>query len=153
MKQLQEAVERDPLFPGNTFEEWFRKWLEENSEGYDEGSSGLAAEIVEHGVNSGYPELTYYSDTTKLYAEHKEGIWEILGQQADDEGTDVLTIISRNFSGGAPYEAGEFENAMVWVAVEILASAIQNEAEEDYSDLDGDLPEEDEDAEKGDEDL
>jgi len=150
MKQLQEAVERDPLFPGNTFEEWFRKWLEENSEGYDEGSSGLAAEIVEHGVDSGYPELTYYSDTTKLYAEHKEGIWEILGQQADDEGTDVLTIISRR---GTINDAGEFENAMVWVAVEILASAIQNEAEEDYSDLDGDIPEGEEAVEGEDEDL
>lgn len=151
MKQLRESVEREPLHPGNTFEEWFRNWLKENSEDYENGPSGLAADIAEHGVGGGYSGLVYYSETTALYAEHKDGIWEIIQEVADDQGTDVLTLLSR--SKTTIEDADSFENTMVWMAVELLAVVIQDEAEEDYSDLDGDIPEGEEAVEGEDEDL
>lgn len=127
-----------PILPANNFETWFREWLEVQSEGY-ESEKEVAAEISQHGIDSGYPDLTYTDDTVALYAKYKADIWEVVESLSDEEMSTVLSNIADRFHID---DVSIFENAMVWTAVELLAQAIADEAEEDFSDLDGDTPEE-----------
>jgi len=103
----------------NKFEQWVRDNLSESV--YD---------IVNHGVNCGFPGITTYHQTGELYAEFKEDIINILADEAEAMGENLLTLLSQGNMADSVSEVHTFENYVVWFAVEIIAHRIYEEQEE-----------------------
>lgn len=114
-------------FDSNSFAQWFETWLLKQGEDDVDEAVITASDIATGGADAGWPDLSYYEDTLKLYAEHKEAIWDIVADYVEDEGITVLGLLQNKWEINT---ADELENNMVWVAVEILASVAVGHAEE-----------------------
>ena len=94
----------------------FKDWM------LDQYSHNELADIANHGCMSGFSGLIYYSETTTLYNEYKDDIWEMVAQDVEDFGykSDIGFIDS--FTGAQNVTgADQFENLLVWYAAEKIA--------------------------------
>lgn len=102
------------IIRAKTFEAWMKRNLDR----------GQLRDLSEHGAQSGWPGLTYYTDTCKLYARFKDEIWEWLLEDAESFGQTVFQLID---SFGGSKDVGschQFENLVVWYAAERVARAV-----------------------------
>jgi len=102
----------------------------------------LAADVANHGADSGFSGFTYYTDTVKFTSKHKASILEYAGELASEIGDgNALSLIS-SFNCLKAYDAMEIAhglyhphsstktdvfNALAWFALEEVARS--------YSDL------------------
>ncbi len=92
-----------------TFAQWMKKNLGEYLE-----------DIASHGADAGYPHITYYTDTIKLYNRFEDEIWTALREDADDFGyKNPLELIAK-FNTSADDDT-TFKNLLVWYMVERTA--------------------------------
>jgi len=78
------------------------------------------ADVARHGADAGWPGFTYYHETARFYARHKEAIWDLLWNDCQVYGSNIPALIgSFNIS-----TATEFENLLVWFALETVARNI-----------------------------
>lgn len=93
----------------------FRKW-------FDANLKESANDIVNHGADGGYPGITYYRDTCKLYDKYQDEIWEWLVDDAEAFGAkNVFEFIAS--WGGARFvgTSDQFKNLVIWYAAEKIA--------------------------------
>lgn len=96
----------------NTFEEWLRETLEPTS----------IEDLAQYGADTGWPGLSYYSDTVELYNEYSEEIWDALADDAEDFGHDHPLELVATFGGAKDvYSATQFKNLLVWYMAERTA--------------------------------
>ena len=99
----------------------FRRWMEVNEKDY-------LSDIVGHGCVSGFPGLTYYTDTQALYRRFSGEIWRIAEQVADCAGYEsVLELLVSCNGADQVTDAVMFENLMVWLAAEEIARRLVEE--------------------------
>jgi len=84
--------------------------------------------IAEYGcVNGACNDLIYYSDTVDFYDNHKEEIWEIVSQFAEELDMTVLSFV--NSEDGSVDSDITFKNKMAWLAVEIICDQVMRSEE------------------------
>lgn len=84
-------------------------------------------DVAEHGADAGWPGFTYYSDTCAFYEAHKEAIWDMLSNDADDQGTSIMALIA-SFGGARDVgSADQLENLLAWYALENVCRAEQDQ--------------------------
>ena len=84
-------------------------------------------DIANHGADAGYPCLTYYTDTVKLYKKYEQEIWELATQEAEGLGRkNAFEMIAdfRYAEGVTDFET--MANLMVWYAAEHYAQELTN---------------------------
>lgn len=92
----------------------FKAWMDANLKDYYQ-------DIASHGCSAGFPWLTYYTDTAKLYSKFKSEIFEMLRDDAKDQGMTVPELIA-SFNGAKDvWNDTTFENLLVWYAAERIA--------------------------------
>jgi len=69
----------------------FNEWFEENLSDY-------AEDIANHGADSGFPHITYYSDTEKVYNQFESEIYEAISDDADSMGFDNVDQMISQFN-------------------------------------------------------
>ena len=80
--------------------------------------------LAEHGAEGGWQGLTYYRETCALYQKHKEEIWEMLFEDAEDFGMTWPAMLD-SFAGSKHVATVHgFENLLVWYAAERTARRI-----------------------------
>lgn len=101
----------------------FKRWLQANLDRNE--LRGLA----EHGADAGWPGLTYYRDTCKLYERFKEEIWDLLVEEAEyGGGYDNPFAFVAVFRGAKDVgTVDQFENLMVWYAAEHYARLLTDD--------------------------
>lgn len=111
----------------------FRHFLEEDFEGSIE-------DLAEHGADAGFPGLSYYSDTIKLYEKYEREIWEALDEDADGMGSkNILDFIGTLSGADNVADEDQFKNLLVWYMAERTARQVVDEREDDgYYDEDED---------------
>ena len=97
----------------------FRQWFNANLKDY-------AYDIASHGANSGFPGITYYRDTCKLYDKFKDEIWEMLIDDARDFGYSNPFELVATFRRSDVNSVTEVENLLVWYAAERVAREISD---------------------------
>ncbi len=105
------------IIRAKTFKAWMLANLDESQ----------IRDIAEHGADSGWPGLTYYNDTCKLYNRFKEEIWEMLLEDAENLGQNVFLMIGGFGGAGAVGSVEQFENLMTWYAAERIAQDVINQ--------------------------
>ena len=80
--------------------------------------------LAEHGADGGWQGLTYYRETCALYQKHKEEIWEMLFEDAEEFGMSWASMIDGWRSAKNVGSVDQFENLMVWYAAERTARRI-----------------------------
>jgi hypothetical protein len=99
----------------------FKQWMKVNLKDYLE-------DIVNHGCSGGFPYLTYYSDTVKLYEHFKEEIWESLCNDAEEYGSEnVYEFIAGFNKDFQPSDYTTMCNQLVWYIAEKSASELLEE--------------------------
>jgi len=96
------------------------EWVCGKLDDYDGQADKVFADLFHGGCESGIVgNLVYYTDTAAFYVKHREAIWELLAEQADDVGQSVLSlVIARQSDIDDP---DVFENTMAWMAFESAA--------------------------------
>ena len=109
--------------------ETFKDWLLEQ----EKNESFSLKEMSQYGCENGFSGLIYYNETTKLYDEYQDDIWETNQDFAEEMGWNSALDL---FAGYSPKRTdyvttnSMFKNSMVWSAAEILARQIIDEREE-----------------------
>lgn len=84
-------------------------------------------DIVKHGCVSGFPNLTYYHETIKFHDDFEEIIWDMLYNDAEDQGCTVMELIAQ-FNGQKDVGSmTQLKNLLAWYAVEQVCYQIVNE--------------------------
>ncbi|MFA6080737.1 MAG: hypothetical protein WC753_04675 [Candidatus Gracilibacteria bacterium] len=100
-----------------------KQWVLENYE-YDE-----VVNINQHGMVAGFAGLTYYSETCAFYDTHKDEIWDMLNEDADDQGVTIMELIA-SFNGQKNVGShDQFKNLLTWYAVERVCNEIISDKE------------------------
>jgi hypothetical protein len=105
------------IIRAKTFKAWMLANLDESQ----------IRDIAQHGADSGWPGLTYYTDTCKLYNRFKEEIWEMLLEDAENLGQNVFEVIASFGGAKSVGSAEQFENLMTWYAAERIAQDLNNQ--------------------------
>jgi hypothetical protein len=85
-------------------------------------------DMLDHGVNGGWEGLTYYKDTTALYAKFKEEIWEHIIEESEMMGCSnpfayLATLPIADWTNNVV----TMENRLVWYMAESMAWRILNQ--------------------------
>jgi len=97
-----------------TFTDWFRENL-----------SDYAHDIAEHGADAGFPFITYYSDTDKVYQQYEEELWAWLAEDADDFGySTVCEFISTFGRADLASDPMSLRCLIVWYGCERIAREV-----------------------------
>ena len=100
------------------FKEWMNKEFEESE----------LKDMVTHGVDGGFSGLTYYSETVKLFEEHKDEIFAKLAETTEEMGYDNIYILLASFNKDhMPWNYDQFANQLAWFMAEETAREILSE--------------------------
>jgi|688.fasta_scaffold492842_2 hypothetical protein len=106
----------------------FKEWFEENLSEY-------AEDIVNHGVDCGFPGVTTYSECVELWEKYGQEIWDYAVEQAEQLGCKNVAEMISSFKRADMLESlDEFYNLMVWYACEEIAREITDRQDEDSLD-------------------
>jgi hypothetical protein len=93
-------------------------------------------DIHENGMVSGFGQLIYYHDTVKFHDEHKDEIWDMLYEEAEQNGMTICELIA-SFNGQKNVGSIEqFKNMLCWFAVENICAALLNYFDEENITID-----------------
>jgi hypothetical protein len=96
----------------------FRQWLKANF------NRSELEDIANHGANSGWSGLIYYTDTSKLYRKFREDIWDTLWDMADAYGDANVWALVAGTNGADVGSADQAECQLVWIVAEHYAREI-----------------------------
>lgn len=103
----------------------FKEWM------LNQFNRDQLSDIIRSGVSAGFVGLTYFRETSNLYGEFHEDIWEMLGDDADDQGVTICELISSFGGAGNVYDDCTFKNLLVWYAAEKVAFDVTELDEQD----------------------
>jgi len=89
---------------------------------YEKQDIGLIKDIAQHGCSGGVSGIIYYSETSAFHDQHQEEIWQMLGDQADDNGLKNGEFLQHVSSD--PGSLTNLKNDLVWWAVEVRAQEL-----------------------------
>jgi hypothetical protein len=88
------------------------------------------SDITKHGMVAGFSGLTYYSETNEFYDTNCDEIWDMLFEDAQDQGLTIVQLIA-SFNGQINVCSNmQFKNLLAWYAVERVCHELVNEKEE-----------------------
>ena len=106
-----------------TVTEWFlMPSIKECLVEYEKQDIGLIKDIAQHGCSGGVSGIIYYSETSAFHDQHQEEIWQMLGDQADDNGLKNGEFLQHVSSD--PGSLTNLKNDLVWWAVEVRAQEL-----------------------------
>lgn len=102
----------------NKFKAWVKKQFDRDE----------LSDIINYGCDGGFNGITYYTETTALYNKFTDEIWDMLGEDAEDQGMTIPELIS-SFNGAKDVCSGVgHNNLLVWYAVERTAREFMPDA-------------------------
>ena len=104
----------------------FKTWFNENLK-------DSAKDISSHGADAGYPHITYYSDTTKLFNKYRKDIIEMLKETSESMGyldtIELLKTFNRQDMLTGYFEELKHDDSskclLVWFACEELSHQLE----------------------------
>jgi len=94
----------------NSLEEW-----------YGENLNEYTHDLATHGAVGGFPGITYYEDTTRIYDAFQSDIWKMLAEDAEGMDQNVPEFIGNMYGAEHADDETHFKNLLVWYAVERIA--------------------------------
>lgn len=115
----------------------FREWMEQQ---YGTDFEVTCRDLVEHGVDGGFSGMIYYTETSKLYEQFEDEIWDALSDDAEEQALDYpLALIGQFSSAQNVGNDVQFRNLLVWYLAERVAWAEVNRQEEERGAFDVDV--------------
>ena len=99
----------------------FKAWMKAN---YNKATIG---DIADYGANGGFPNLTYYHDTCKIYNKFEKEIWEALATDSKEGDTTIPEFIDTLDNDIDIQDPDTFKNLLVWYYAERTAREIVDE--------------------------
>ena len=108
-------------------QEWYKMpSIKECLAEYEKQELGLISDIAKHGCSGGVAGIIYYDETTAFHDQHEEEIWQMIGDQADDNGLKNGEFLQHVTSD--PGSLKNVKNDLVWWAVEVRAQELLEES-------------------------
>lgn len=107
-------------------------WIVRRMDDYESGAEGVLKDLFYGGCVSGMVgELVYYADTAKFYEKHKEDIWALAIEQAEEFGNSNAFDFLKGLNLPAPGDYMQVANNLAWFGFEEAARQIANKLELD----------------------
>lgn len=91
-------------------------------------SKGELEDLASNGADTGWPGLTYTSDTVELFDAYGDEIWEMAVEAAEQYGMKNVAEFIAGFSRADMMGSLDtFKNLMVWFAAEEIAREVAGE--------------------------
>ena len=88
----------------------------------DQFTHNELADICNHGAQCGFGGLIYYSETTELYNQYSDDIWDMLEEDRECSGMKTCLELIASFNGAKDVGSDEqYKNLLVWYAAERIA--------------------------------
>lgn len=113
-----------------TFKEWMLHQFEHNE----------LADLCNHGAQGGFSGLIYYHETTALYNQYHEDIWEMLYDDAESLGIHCLELVATFGGARDVHSDAQYKNLLIWYAAEKIADEVtqgEYQSDDDSNDSDG----------------
>ena len=111
---LEDHLERTPA----RFTDWLNDRLDREQ----------LEDLARYGAAAGWPGLTYYTETGRLYDRHHEEVWDALAEDADDFGYPSIPAYLATFSTARQVtDDATTRNALVWYLAERTAQRLTDE--------------------------
>ena len=81
----------------------------------------LIKDIATHGCSGAVTGIIYYYETTKFHADHEREIWDLLYEDAQQQGEQLVPFIASIPIMKGVGSHAQFVNDLVWWAVEVRA--------------------------------
>jgi hypothetical protein len=98
---------------------------------FNHNLSEYAEDLAIHGAVAGFPGITSYYDTGRLYDQYHDEIWEMLYEDYPSYGYSHILELLATFNGADVTNDAQFKNLLVWHACETYARDYEAEAEEE----------------------
>ena len=96
----------------STFKEWMLNQFTLNE----------LADLCNYGAQGGFSGLIYYSETTALYDQYQDDIWEMLEEDRVQYGYQSCSELIASFNGAKDVSSDyQYKNLLVWYATEKIA--------------------------------
>lgn len=113
----------------------FRDWMKRQ---YGADFETRCQDLVEHGASAGFSGMIYYSETTALYEEFEDEIWDALSDDAAEMGIESPMKLIVQFHGADLVNSdAQFRNLLVWYLAERVAREVTDQQEADREWIDG----------------
>ena len=97
----------------------FRQWV------LDQFNWNQIQDMAEHGVHSGLPGLSGLAQTTQLYEQFEDEVWEMLEDISEENGfDDVITYLNAMNAEGMITTPGQFKQLCVWLVAQEYAAGV-----------------------------
>ena len=101
----------DHLHPA-TFTDWLEDRLDRQQ----------LRDLAQYGAGVGWPGLTYYTETSRLYQRYHEEVWEALAEDADALGCASIPAYVATFATAPQIvDDATFRNTLIWYLAERAA--------------------------------
>lgn len=87
-------------------------------------------QVAKTGCQGGVGSLIYYTETNSIYEQHKDEIWAIAEQMADDMGVTTIELVASFSNSNVINCSNTFNQVLVWFAVETICQQVKIEKEE-----------------------
>jgi len=105
---------------------------EEHASGYDSGMQGFMSDLRRGGCVSGIiGALCYYSDTNKFHDDFESDIWDLLSENAEEQGMTIPEFIASLNGADNVGSIEQHKNLLAWFAFEETAFRLFDKDEED----------------------
>jgi len=105
------------------------KWLCDKADDYDGDPCGPMRDLFQDGCASGtVGGLCYYKGTCAFYAKHKEDIWTLAMDRAEDQGISVFEFLAQ-CNHQSLGDVNQVENFLAWFGFEEAARNIESALE------------------------
>lgn len=106
------------------------KWLCDKADDYDGDPCGPMRDLFHGGCSSGMVGgLCYYTDTTKFYEKHKEDIWTLAIDRAEEYGSRNVFAFLSELNHNEPGDCSQVYNFLAWFGFEEAAREIERKLE------------------------
>lgn len=83
------------------------------------------SDVVNQGCASGIvPDLVYYADSTAWYDRVKDEIWDLLYEEAQNQGMSALALLAKLNGADAVGRDEQLKNLLAWFAYEQTAARL-----------------------------
>ena len=97
----------------------FKKWM------LNQFTHNELADLCNHGAQNGFSGLIYYPETTALYNQYRDDIWDMLEEDRIQLGYQTCLELIASFNGAKNVGSeNQYKNLLVWYAAERIAFEI-----------------------------
>lgn len=107
---------------------YFKRWIKKNYLDIEGDPDNSDLKMMASNISGGVGGMIYYNETSAIYDQHKEELWDLLSEMSESCGYKTPLELIASFIGAKNvWDDLQFKNLIVWACAEHCAREILDE--------------------------